>query len=154
MRPAHVGVSEHQRPQNALVYMRLGGKIHDQVNAFRLTGGSNECLITDVTHHQLQPWGVPEVSQIFFAARVGELVVNHDSALRVLREPVTNEVAADKAAAAGDEKGLRRNGCHRSSKFKAMTAFSGSSPRCFAASAAARTARNSVRKRSGRKRSA
>lgn len=103
MRAAHVGVGEDQRPQDALIHMGLGRKVDDQVDAVILAGAAHEFLIPDISDDQRQVGLSPQVMQVLSAARVCELVEYDHMALRVLTQPVADEIAPNEAAASGDE---------------------------------------------------
>ncbi len=100
---AHVGVGEHQRPEDALVHMHLGGEVEDQVNVVSLAGSASRIHIANVSHNQRQVGVVPQVVQVFLAASVCKLVIHDNLAFGVLFHPVAHKVAADETAPAGNE---------------------------------------------------
>ena len=96
-----VGPDEVAGGHDRSVDVRLGGEVHDDVRL--LDERSAHRCIGDVAVHEDVPRTVHHVVEILAAPGVRELVERGDPPVRVRRQRVAHEVAADEAGAAGDE---------------------------------------------------
>ncbi len=96
-----VGADEVARGHDRPVHVRLGGEVHDDVRL--LDERSAHRRVGDVAVHEDVPRAVHHVVEVLAAPGVGELVECGDSPVRVRRQRVAHEVAADEPGAAGDE---------------------------------------------------
>ena len=84
--------------------MGLGGVVDDGVVAG--DDAVQQARVADVAHHELDAVG-GEPRYVLRVAGVGQLVQHGDVDLRMVIHHVAHEVAADEAAAAGDDDVLR-----------------------------------------------
>ena len=102
LRPEHVRPEEPRRVDDREAVVRLGREVDDGVDpllAKRLLG---ELAVADVSLHEDDP--VLDRREALPVAGVGQQVVGDDVVVRMLLEPVVDEVRADEAGRAGDEK--------------------------------------------------
>ncbi len=86
------------------VDVRLGGEVHDRVDAAgRVDGGVHGLAIADVAAHERVARVILDGLQVVGIARVRELVEAHDLELRIAREHPPHEVRADEPRPAADE---------------------------------------------------
>ena len=82
--------------------MRLGREVHDDVDPLARKRLLRELDVADVALDEDDP--VLDVDEARAVAGVRQQVVGDDVVVRVLLEPVVDEVRADEAGPAGDEK--------------------------------------------------
>ena len=95
-----VGAQEGLRVGDGIVVVGLGGVVHDRVVA--RDDPVEELGVADVSHHELDAVG-GQARDVLGVAGVGQLVEDRDVDLGVVVDHVVHEVAADEAAAAGDD---------------------------------------------------
>ncbi len=98
----HVGPEEPGRVEDGQAVVRLGGEVDDHVDLVLGQGLGHRLEVADVALDEVHPaLQVVEVGQV---PGVGEHVEGHHGVLGVVVDPVPDEVRADEAGAAGDEK--------------------------------------------------
>src|SRR5262245_9558053 len=97
----NVGLDEFTRPVDGAVDMTLSGKIDDGAGTVLGEQSVDQRCFADVSTHKNMPFIILQTRQIFQIACIGELV-EIDDKLVVVRQPVKNEVSANKPSAAGD----------------------------------------------------
>ena len=103
-----VGLDERPRLHQRAVDVSLRREVHDVVGLrHQLT---DERSVADVAVHEAIAGVVLDVAEVVGIAGVGELVEVDDAGVGVLAEEAEDEVAADEAAAAGDEVGASQSG--------------------------------------------
>ena len=95
-----VGAQEGLRVGDGVVVVGLGGVVHDRVVAG--DDAVEQLGVADVAHHELDAVG-GQARDVLGVAGVGQLVEDRDVDLGVVVDHVVHEVAADEAAAAGDD---------------------------------------------------
>ena len=103
----HIGPQEGLRVGDGVVVVALSCVVD-----YRVVPGdqaAQQLGVADVAHHQLHPVG-GQAGDVLRVAGVGELVEHGDVDLRMVLHDVVHEVAADEAAAAGDDDVLRLEG--------------------------------------------
>ena len=109
----HVGAEERHGVVDGVVVVTLGGIMHDGVVARH--EAVQQLGVADVTHHELHAVG-GQPGDVLRVAGVGQLVKDGHVHAGMVVHDVVHEVAADEAAAAGDDDvdGLevRKDGCH------------------------------------------
>ncbi len=101
VRTENVGTDEDARIEHAAVVMRLGGEVHDGVDAVERLhdrGG-----VADVALHEGIPRIALDVAEVLEIARVRERVEIHDRHVLVRLEHVPDERRTDETGAAGHE---------------------------------------------------
>ena len=83
--------------------MALGGEVNDRPGAVALEQVGDERRVADVAAHEAVARIVLDGAKVFKVARVRERVEIHDALVGVL-EPTKNEIGADEAGSARNEK--------------------------------------------------
>ena len=96
----HVGAQEGLRVRDGVVVVALGGVVHDRVVA--RDDAVQQLRVADVAHDELHAVG-GQARDVLGVAGVGQLVQDGDAHVGVVVHDVVHEVAADEAAAAGDD---------------------------------------------------
>ena len=96
---AHVGLKEGRGVGDGVVVVGLGGVVDHGVGARH--EAVHQALVADVAHDEFHAVG-GQARDVLGVAGVGQLVQHGDVDAGVLAHDVVDEVAADEAAAAGD----------------------------------------------------
>ena len=106
--PVDIGPHEragvHQRP----VDMRFGGEVHDGIRVLRHRVHVGR--FGDIAPDEAEPGIAGHLREVFFAARIGQLVQHRDLDLLVPPEPVSHEGGADEPGATGDQQTAKAKG--------------------------------------------
>ena len=95
-----VGAQERRGVIDGVVVVALGGIVHDRVVAGH--EAVQQLRVADVAHDELHAVG-GQARDVLGVAGVGQLVQDGDAHVGVVVHDVVHEVAADEAAAAGDD---------------------------------------------------
>ena len=98
-RALDVGADEISRRQDRPVDVRFGREVHDELRLLDERTADRARLRCRRGRRRV-PRVVHDVVQVLAASGVGELVEGRDAPVRVLRERVADEVAADESGAA------------------------------------------------------
>ena len=103
-RAHHIGLEEGFRLDDRAAVVGLGGKVDDRVHGLTAKGRQGHVVVAYVAVHEGVAVAVLfHVVQARRVGGVGEQVVVHDTVVRVVGEPVADEIRADETGTAGDE---------------------------------------------------
>jgi hypothetical protein len=91
---------------DAPVNVRLGGEVDEVIWAVFFKNGADFFQVSDVTANEFISPIAADIAQIVGVAGVGELIKIHDPPGRMLFKRLSDKVAADKSASAGDKDGF------------------------------------------------
>ena len=100
--PEHVGAEEQSRVENGQTVVGLGREMDDGVDLLVTQRLLGQGAVTDVTLDEDD--GIFDVGQIRSVAGVGEHVIGDDVVLRMLFDPVADEVRPDETGSSRHEK--------------------------------------------------
>src|SRR5205807_4688732 len=103
MRAGDIRLEKCIRSEDRSVDVRLGGEVHDGVEALIAQQGFDELRIANVAVDETQIGVILHGIQIGEVAGIGERIEHDQPLARVFLEPVMNEIGTDKSGATGDE---------------------------------------------------
>ena len=94
-----IGLDEFTRTMDRAVDVALSGEIDHSTRTVLGQQLTDPCSVTDIALHKDMPPIALQTGEVLQIARIGELV-EIDDGLVVSRQPVKNEIRADKSSAA------------------------------------------------------
>jgi hypothetical protein len=101
MSPDDVGLDESVGAENRAIDMGLRGKVHDRVDALLPQQLLDERTVGDVAVDEAKGRLIIGHAQAGEIACIGERIEHHHTLLRMLLQPVVDEVATDESGSAG-----------------------------------------------------
>ena len=99
----HISLQKDARVLDRAVHMTLGGKVDDRVGPFLSQKSVHRLTVTDVPLHKAEAGMFQHRGQGGPVSRVGQPVQADHPVLRVVFDPVKDEVAPDESGSAGDQ---------------------------------------------------